>query len=193
MRETQLTLPSLSVALLLSDLNEVKEISTVFKKLGIIPHFYEDLKTFWTGTLDRTPSLCIVDVKKMSEGEFALHDHPLVKAEKLPLVFYYTHNTEPLLVSTFDFFHLGLLKKSEQGALPGAVYDTQLRSILKRLNHLIGLEKENHNLKATKQSLSETIEKLELEKLVMENTDQYQSMVKSVCLQLEEQRGESDF
>ena len=123
----------LSVALLLSDLNEVKEISAVFRKLGIIPHFYEDLKTFWTGTIERIPSLCIIDVKKMSDGEFALHDHPAVKSEKLPIVFFYTKNTEPLLVSTNDFFHLGLLKKTEN-------YESSLKAILKRLNHFIILK-----------------------------------------------------
>lgn len=71
-----------SVALLLSDLSEVKEISSVFKKLGVIPHFYEDLKTFWSGTLERLPALCIVDVKKMSEGDLILRDHPAVMAKK---------------------------------------------------------------------------------------------------------------
>jgi hypothetical protein len=176
----------LSVALLLSDLNEVKEISAVFKKLGIIPHFYEDLKTFWSGTVERIPSLCIVDVKKMSEGEFVLRDHPAVKAEKLPLIFFYTKNTEPLLVSTNDFFHLGLLKKTED-------YESSLRAILKRLNHFLRLESENQALKADKFGMSETIEKLKYEQLAMVQTDQYQSMVKSVCIQLEELRGESDF
>ncbi|MBC7537867.1 MAG: hypothetical protein H7281_03545 [Bacteriovorax sp.] len=181
MREGQL-----SVALLLSDLNEVKEISAVFKKLGIIPHFYEDLKTFWSGTLERIPSLCIVDVKKMSEGEFLLRDHPAVKSEKLPLIFFYSKNTEPLLVSTYDFFHLGLLKKTED-------YESPLRAILKRLNHFMHLEFENQTLKVSKHEMAETIEKLKFDKITMEQTDQYQSMVKSVCVQLEELRGESDF
>jgi hypothetical protein len=176
----------LSVALLLSDLNEVKEISAVFRKLGIIPHFYEDLKTFWNGTQQSIPSLCIVDVKKMSEGELSLHDHPAVKSEKLPLVFFYTKNTEPLLVSTNDFFHLGLLRKTEN-------YESSLRNVLKRLNHFTHLEVENQTLRTDKNQMLETIEKLKTENLAMEQTDQYQSMVKSVCVQLEELRGESDF
>lgn len=176
----------LSVALLLSDLNEVKEISAVFRKLGIIPHFYEDLKTFWSGTSERIPSLCIVDVKKMSEQEFVIRDHPAVVAEKLPLVFFYSKNTEPLLVSTYDFFHLGLLRKTEN-------YEGQLKVILKRLNHFMKLEGENQSLRNEKHVQTETIEKLKLEKLTIEQTDQYQSMVKRVCLQLEDIRGESDF
>lgn len=175
-----------SVALLFSDINEVKEISAVFRKLGIIPHFYEDLKTFWSGTLERIPSLCIVDVKKMSEGDLVLRNHPYIESEKLPIVFFYSKNTEPLLVSTNDFFHLGLLKKTEH-------YEAPLRAILKRLNHFMKIEAENHFLKNEKIKQHEIIEKLKIENLTIAETDQYQSMVKSVCLQLEELRGESDF
>lgn len=176
----------LSVALLFSDINEVKEISAVFRKLGIIPHFYEDLKTFWNGTLERIPSLCIVDVKKMSEGDLALRNHPHIDTEKLPLIFFYTKNTEPLLISTNDFFHLGLLKKTDN-------YEAPLKSILKRLNHFMAIEKENKELRAVKEEQTEAIEAMKMEKLTMIQTDQYQSMVKSVCLSLEEYRGEADF
>ncbi|MGZ3807969.1 MAG: hypothetical protein ACXVCE_07785, partial [Bacteriovorax sp.] len=176
----------LSVALLISDLNEVKEISAVFRKLGIIPHFYEDLQTFWSGTVERIPSLCIVDVKKMSEGDLVLRNHPHVQSEKLPLVFFYSNNTEPLLVSTYDFFHLGLLKKTEN-------YEGPLRAILKRLNHFMQMEFDNQILKIEKHAQFETIEKLKLEQRTMVETDQYQSMVKRVCLELEEERGEADF
>jgi hypothetical protein len=176
----------LSVALLLSDLNEVKEISTVFKKMGIIPHFYEDLKTFWDGTIDRVPSLCIVDVKNMSEGELVLRNHPRVESEEMPLVFYYSPNTEPLLVSTNDFFHLGLLKKTLH-------YEAPLRSILKRLNHFLKLAVENEDLKKDKVNQFAEIEKLKIEQINLVQTDQYQSMVKRVCLQFEEHRGETDF
>jgi len=176
----------LSVALLFSDINEVKEISAVFRKLGIIPHFYEDLKTFWQGTIDRIPSLCIVDVKKMSEGDLVLRNHPHIDSEKLPLIFFYTKNTEPLLLSTNDFFHLGLLKKTEN-------YEAPLKAILKRLNHFMAIEKENRELQTEKQKQSELIESLKMDKLTLVQTDQYQSMVKSVCLQLEEHRGEADF
>ena len=176
----------LSVALLLSDLKEVKEISAVFRKLGIIPHFYEDLKTFWTGTLERIPSLCIVDVKKMSEGDLVLCDHPAVKSEQLPLVFFYSKNTEPLLVSTNEFFHLGLLKKTED-------YESSIRAILKRVNHFIFLAHENQKLKVEKLKMIETVDHLNQVVLIEKQTDQYRSMVNSVCMQLEELRGESDF
>jgi hypothetical protein len=175
-----------SVALLLSDLNEVKEISSVFKKLGVIPHFYEDLKTFWSGTLERLPTLCIVDVKKMSEGDLVLRDHPFVMAEEMPLLFYYTQNTEPLLVSTHHFYHLGTLKQS-------ANYEGPLKAILKRLNKVSALEQHYHMLKVTATAQKEQIERLEHALIEEEKTDNYQSMVKSVCMEFEKLRFEADF
>lgn len=175
-----------TVALLLSDLNEVKEISSVFKKLGIIPHFYEDLKTFWTGTLERLPALCIVDVKKMSEGNLVLRDHPAVQAEEMPLLFYYTEKTEPLLVSTHQFYHLGILKQS-------AHYEGPLKAILKRLNKVSALEQHYLSQKLVTTAQKEQIERLELALRAEKQADNYQSMVKSVCLEFEKYRMEADF
>ena len=175
-----------TVALLLSDLNEVKEISSVFKKLGVIPHFYEDLKTFWSGTLENTPALCIVDVKKMSEGDLVLRDHPVVQAEEMPLLFYYTAKTEPLLVSTHHFYHLGTLKQSSH-------YEGPLKAILKRLNKVTALEQHYHMLKMTTTAQKEQIEQLENALREEVRVDNYQSMVKSVCLEFEKQRFEVDF
>lgn len=175
-----------SVALLLSDINEVKEISSVFKKLGVIPHFYEDLKTFWSGTLERVPALCIVDVKKMSEGDLVLRNHPAVMAEEMPLLFYYTPNTEPLLVSTHHFYHLGVLKQSSN-------YEGPLKAILKRLNKVSALEQHYHMLKVTTTAQKEQIERLEIELRDIDRADNYQSMVKNVCLEFEQHRFETDF
>lgn len=175
-----------SVALLLSDINEVKEISSVFKKLGVIPHFYEDLKTFWSGTLERMPALCIVDVKKMSEGDLVLRNHPSVMAEEMPLLFYYTPNTEPLLVSTHHFYHLGVLKQSTN-------YEGPLKAILKRLNKVSALEQHYHMLKVTTVAQKEQIERLEIALREEERADNYQSMVKNVCLEFEKYRFETDF
>lgn len=175
-----------TVALLLSDLNEVKEISSVFKKLGIIPHFYEDLKTFWSGTLERLPALCIVDVKKMSEGSLVLRDHPAVQAEEMPLLFYYTDKTEPLLVSTHQFYHLGVLKQSTH-------YEGPLKAILKRLNKVSALEQHYLSQKMVTTAQKEQIERLELLLHADKQADNYQSMVKSVCLELEKYRLEADF
>jgi len=175
----------ISVALLMHDLSEVKELTTVFKKLGVIPHFYEDLKTFFQSTTENIPSLCIVDVKMMSEGNLVLADHPAVVAEEMPLLFYYSEKTEPLLISTYSLFNLGTLKKSSN-------YEGPLKSILKRLNKTMAVEQNNIMLKMVNKAQREQIEQLELDKLEIVQTDRYQSMVKQVCLLFEELRGEAD-
>lgn len=175
-----------SVALLLSDLSEVKEISSIFKKLGVIPHFYEDLKTFWSGTLERLPALCIVDVKKMNEDGLLLQDHPAVIAEEMPLLFYYSDKTEPLLVSTHHFYHLGTLKKSPH-------YEGPLKAILKRLNKIVSLEQRLSTANIEIIARKEQVEKLELDLLESQRVDQYQSMVKSICVEFESLRSEVDF
>lgn len=177
---------TLSVALLLSDIAEVKEISAVFRKLDIIPHYYEDLSSFWTGTLEKMPALCIVDVKNMSDGKLVLRDHPLVQTEEMPLLFYYTENTEPLLFSTFDLFHLGTLKKTTS-------YEGPLKAILKRINKLMSLERENLNLNLAQNSQVEKIALLEERNENLQKEDRYRLMATELILLLEESRGEADF
>jgi hypothetical protein len=176
----------LSVALLLSELEDVKEITTVFRKLGIIPHFYEDLKSFWGGTLERAPALAIVDVKKMSEGELILKNHPSVSSEDLPLLFFYSEKTEPLLFSTQELYHLGTLKKA-------STYESTLKGILKRLNKVIQLEQENLHLKFTVEAKNSELKMAEKDKVRLIKTDHYQSLSKQICLKLDEYRFESDF
>ena len=177
---------TLSVALLLSDIAEVKEISSVFRKLDIIPHYYEDLNSFWNGTLEKMPALCVVDVKNMSDGKLVLRDHPLVQAEEMPLLFYYTENTEPLLFSTYDLFNLGTLKKTSS-------YEGPIKTVLKRINKLMSLERENLNLKIAWNSHLEKIELLEEQNKDSQKQEGYRFMATDLILALEESRCEADF
>lgn len=144
---------NLSVALLFKDLNDAKDISKVFKKIGIHPYFYTDLKSFWEGTLQSKPSLCLVDVSMMSSEKLVLKDHPLIKKEELPTSFFYTDKTAPLLFSTFDIFHLGLIKSSSS-------YAGQVKSILKRFNKINTLFKKEYELNISNKQLSKKVEKL---------------------------------
>jgi hypothetical protein len=177
---------TLSVALLLSDIAEVKEISTIFRKLDIIPHYYEDLNSFWSGTLEKMPALCIVDVKCMSDGKLVLRDHPLVQAEQMPLLFYYTPQTEPLLFSTYDLFNLGTLKKTSS-------YEGPLKAILKRINKLMTFERENLNLTLAKNSYLEKIDLLEERNINLQKEDRYRNLATDLIATLEEFRNEADF
>jgi len=130
----------IEVALLLSDLKEVKKISEVFRQIGVIPHYYEDLRSLWNGTLEKIPSLCLVDVVKMSEGELLLRNHPYVKTKEMNLCFLYSEDTTPLLYSTFEIYNIGLINKSLN-------FKGQLKSILRRHNKLIAQDRERQDLK----------------------------------------------
>ncbi len=143
----------LSVALLLSDLHDAKEISKVFRKVGILPHVYEDLSGFWQGILVNTPSLCFIDVGLMSRGDLTLSMHPLVKTGELPVSFFYSEATKPLVYSTHDIFNLGLIEK-------GPSYEGPIKSLLKRLNRIIRLEVEGKDLRLENQKYTTQISKL---------------------------------
>ena len=71
-----------SVALLMEDKAQAKEVSDMFKSMGVMPEYYDSLRDFWPGILTSQPSLCIVDVKLMSDGELVYKNHPLVQSKK---------------------------------------------------------------------------------------------------------------
>ncbi len=137
---------SLTVALLLEDMALAKEFSDIFRELGVVPHYYEDLDSFWNGTLEVLPTLSLIDVKKMHEGSLLLKKHPFVINEQMPMAFYFTTGSAPLLHSTFDFLNLGTI-------LHGANYKGQIKSILKRLNKMISYEHMLSNLELEKGKL----------------------------------------
>ncbi|PIK16457.1 hypothetical protein [Halobacteriovorax sp. JY17] len=137
---------SLTVALLLEDMALAKEFSDIFRELGVVPHYYEDLDSFWNGTLEVLPTLSLIDVKKMHEGNLLLKKHPFVINEQMPMAFYFTTGSAPLLHSTFDFLNLGTI-------LHGANYKGQIKSILKRLNKMISYEHMLSNLELEKGKL----------------------------------------
>ena len=70
----------ISVALLMDDLEAAREVSQVFRIVGVIPHLFQNLEDFWKGVMDGTCSLAVVDVKAMNNGNLLLKDHPLVRS-----------------------------------------------------------------------------------------------------------------
>jgi hypothetical protein len=144
---------NLSVALLLEDLELAKEFSNIFRELGVVPHFYEDLDSFWHGTLEVLPTLSLVDVKKMHEGNLLLKNHPFVKNDQLPMAFFFSTNTAPLLHSTYEFLNMGTILK-------GANYKGQVKSILKRLNKILSYEQKLSKIEIEKSKLSSQVKNL---------------------------------
>lgn len=122
----------LSVALLFANMDTLKEFTALFRKIGILPAIFQSLPEL-LHHLDQTkPSLIIADIKLITEGEIFLKDHPLIAKEMIPLVFFYSKATEPLLVATYEYDHYGLIREDEP-------YEKGLKIILKRVNRVRSL------------------------------------------------------
>ena len=80
------------IALLMEDVVEAKAISDSLREIGIFAHYYSDLDELWVSLNTYTPDLCIVDVKKMSQGTLLFKNHSKVKSNTLKYCFYYTYN-----------------------------------------------------------------------------------------------------
>ncbi|MBI2521917.1 MAG: hypothetical protein HYV97_15990 [Bdellovibrio sp.] len=121
------------VVMLMADLREARELSSVFKKAGINPICYTEYGQFWHGILNRPPSLALIDISLMGQGHMPLKEHPLIKGGQLPIAFFYKDEHRPLLTSTLDYAHYGLIRKQ-------ADYEAPLKSLLLRVNQHLALE-----------------------------------------------------
>lgn len=104
---------SKNIFLVMEDILIAQKIAIHLKKSGRVCYYYDNLKKFWADTLREIPDLVIVDVKKMSEGDLVLMNHPRVKDNKLNLAFFYTENTKFLLNSTYNIENYGTIADSE--------------------------------------------------------------------------------
>jgi hypothetical protein len=100
-----------SVALILNDMADAKNLSQAFREFGIFPHFYESLDEFWAMANRFKVDLCVVDVSKMSQGPLILKNHPKIENKEISLAFFYSKSNEILVSSTQSVLHLGLIKK----------------------------------------------------------------------------------
>lgn len=141
------------VAILLDDQNEASNFASIFNQIGFTPKCYEDLEVFWHGVNNEKISFAIVDVKMMSKGETILKNHPKIKNQELPLVFYYSPEATPLLLSTYEILNYGLVKKSQN-------YSGQLKGIIKRVNQYWRFKAEEYELSTKIKELEEKIKSL---------------------------------
>ncbi len=176
----------IEVAILLEGLDDAKHISNVFRKAGIVPHYYENIQTFWEGTIEDMPALAIVDVKLMNSGEFNVGNHPFVKNEKMALSFFYSDQSLPLLHSTYDIFNFGLVKKSNS-------YNGQIKSILKRFNKLKGLEIANGELNTANRKHVKQVNGLVEAAGNFQEKEYYAELARALCLEIEQEKNCEDF
>lgn len=180
------TTPNKVVAILCSDIHRGKELSDIFRKIGVHPYICTSLSQFWGEVIKETPHLAIVDVKMMSEGEYILKEHPKVKAEELALVFTYDSTSGPLLYSTYDILNLGFINTDQ--SLTG-----QVKSTLKRFNTFQGWQSRARSAWEQEEKLggklSHIIEKTE----ELKEKQFYQSLLKSLQGRFELEREAEDF
>lgn len=180
------TTPNKVVSILVSDLQKGKELSDIFKKVGVHPYVCTSLPQFWGEAIKETPHLAIVDVKMMSQGDYLLKDHPKVKSEELPLVFSYDTSSAPLLYSTFDILSLGMVNTDL--SLMG-----QVKSVLKRFNTFQSWQAKAKVAMDEEERLGDKLTH------VVERTEQlkekqfYQSLLKSLQGRFELERDTEDF
>lgn len=175
-----------SVAILIDDLKEAKELSLVFRKLGIIPEIYENLASFWTGVLTHRPSFTIIDVRKLNEGELIFAQHPIVKDKNVGISFFWNDSTEPLLFSTYEIFNLGLIRQ-------GSSYQGQVKSILKRYNELFHYKNLAEQAIARRDYLEKQIEKVVASTETTKEKEYYQTLLKSLVGRFENQKNSETF
>ncbi len=118
----------ISVALLIKDIKKAQELTKRFRLMGIIPSYFDCLKNFWTSMNQNTPTFAMVDVQLMSEDSLVLKNHPSIVNMSLPILFYYTEDTKPLIQSTYSIFHYGLIKEGDS-------LTHEIKGILWRINH----------------------------------------------------------
>lgn len=129
---------SISVALLFQNIENVKFFSGILRGMGIVPFFYEDLKSFCKGIQDSVPDLAFIDIRMMSDGEFTLKDQRTIQEGSVNLIFYANEKTSPLLISTYGLPHIGVVHS-------GMFIEEQFRAVMKRFYEFRGL-KEKLNL-----------------------------------------------
>lgn len=163
-----------SVALLIEDIREAKELSDSLREMGIFAHYYQDLDDLWISVNTHTPDLCIVDVKKMTQGTLSLKQHPQVLAKKLKCAFYYKDSTQVLLGTINEMDHFGLIRGDMSLA-------DQLKSILKRRSQDLALNKEVRALNHRLDRLRKHSKKVSLDaQSSQEELNQYKKMEKLI-------------
>jgi hypothetical protein len=185
MQKTILNQP-LEVCLLIADIKEAQKIARIFRKTGVIPYVYQNLHEFWQGIIQTPPTLALVDVNLMSDKTTNLRNHPLVKNGGLNLCFYYTPETAPLLLSTYDIFNFGTILKSER-------YQGQLKSILWRLNKTIDLQRDQYRRRVAQEKLDKNLNASVALVEEFKEKKYYQDSFHTLCDLFEKEKQGEDF
>lgn len=136
-----------SVAILMEDLHDAKELSENLRELGLYAHVHQELDEFWLSANAETPDFAIIDVAKMSQGSLLFKNHPKVVQNQMSYAFFYKETNSILLNSTFGMSHYGYIKKEVNQA-------GQLKSMLLRRQIELDLNSKNKELEGKVQRMA---------------------------------------
>jgi len=175
-----------SVALLIKDIKVAKEVSNIFRAMDVLPYIYNDLKSFWFGTIEELPSFCLVDVQLFTEGDLSLAQHPQIKAQAMPVALYYSNATAPLAYTSFEVLNFGLI--SADLPLSG-----QIKAVLKRVNKLNQLESELRESEVKASGLQHQIDRVVRGTEKLKESDHYLQLLKRSLQTFDALRDQEDF
>lgn len=119
---------SLSVAIVMTDLEEIQKLSRLFKRVGVMPYYFNSLKQFWQEGAAEKSRLILIDVELLNEGDLYFKNHPHLSGDLASeVIFFYESDSAPLLRSTLEIDSIGQIKKSEH-------YEASIKSLLRRFN-----------------------------------------------------------
>jgi hypothetical protein len=160
-------------SILIQEIVEAQAVSGLFRKIGVVPSYFDNLQEFWFGVMNEAPMISIVDVRLMSHGNMVLKEHPSLLNDELPIAFYYTNETKPLVFSTHDFFHFGLINGDEP-------LEGQLKAVLKRINKFDFFSKQTSMVRKEVDRLERSHLKLLSDHSVLKETQSYHDQLKDL-------------
>jgi hypothetical protein len=171
-----------SVALLMSDLNEAKNITAVFKQLGIVPFICKTEADFFIQCENEKPHFSVIDVKKLSQSFVS---HELIQNDSLALTFFYNLGSKKLLPATYDIFNYGQINGHQE--LAG-----QVKSILNRFNHVDRFRVKSSLVENVEKHFDDKMKRIVTQVEKLKEKDFYQTFFKSICARLENEKTSAD-
>ncbi len=132
------------------------------------------------------PDLAIVDVQMMSQNEIRLRNHPLIIEERLPIAFYYSDETIPLLNSTFGILNYGNIKEENE-------HKGQVEQILRRREEFVQLREEKEILEERIKRLRKRNATIISEIFDIKNVTTQQQLALKVAQEVEKNLDSSSF
>jgi hypothetical protein len=130
------------VTLLFHDWKKAETYSAIFREMGVIPEFFDNLKDFWMAHLVQSPHLSLIEVNALSDLELSLLDHPKLKTNDWNVAFVANSTNLPLVCSLGSIPHCGVIWDEVDFGR------AQLQGILKRLNEVLKKDQEIASLRS---------------------------------------------